>query len=153
MAPRGVALLSHVGSHGAEDRGEHDPQQGITNAGDGTHEADLEVLDGVEGRGLALLLDRQAGAQQKSGHGRGGVEVPASVGKGLAVALIVVAVDLLQGVGLGKDDGRGELGLVVEAVDGHAPTAATLIEILLGQNLALGGLDGVVTHLREPPRR
>ena len=53
----------------------------------------LEVLNGVEGRGLALLLDRQAGAQQKSGHGRGSVEVPASVGKGLAVALIVVAVD------------------------------------------------------------
>ena len=132
---------------------DHDPQQGVTDARDGAHKANLEVLDGVEGIRLALLLDGQAGAQQEASDGRRGIEVLAGVCQRLAVGLVVIAVDLLQGVRLGKDDGRGKLGLVVEAVHGHAPATSALVEVLLGQDLALGllGRDGGVTHLQEPP--
>lgn len=83
---------------------------------------------------MLLVLDGKGGAEQKTRDRRGRVEVAAGVLERALVALLVIRVDLAQRVGLGEDDGRRELGLVVESMDGHLPAPTAFLKILVGQD-------------------
>ena len=91
----GVALDGHVGGDGAHDGRDHGHEQGVADAGERSHGADLQVLDGVRRREAVTLLHGHAGAEDDGGEPRLGVVVAEVVVERLLIVL-VVRVDLPQ---------------------------------------------------------
>ncbi len=121
-------------------------QDGVADAGEGAHKGALGGVDDLGLHGLAVglgLLESQGHAGDQGAQLGLGVEEGHVPGQSLGKALLIVAVQLLQGLGQGGAEGEAHHTLVVlAAVVEEGPVPCGLGYVLFGQ----------LTHRSRPPQ-